>query len=101
MEIRKGDNVEIITGKDRGKRGKILDANIKMKKVLVEGLNMFKKHQKPKKAGEKGGMVSVPRYLDVSNAMLVCASCDKAARIGRRQEGEKKIRYCKKCKSEI
>ena len=101
MNIHKGDNVQIMAGKDRGKRGKISAIDMKKSKILIQGLNLFKKHQKPKKQGEKGETVSVPRYLNVSNAMLVCSSCDKPARIGYKDEGGKKVRYCKKCQAVI
>ena len=99
MKIRKGDNVQIMAGKDSGKRCKILKVNLKSGKVLVQGLNMFKKHQRPKKQGDKGEVISVSRFLDASNAMLVCNSCDKPARIGYKIEGDSKARYCKKCKA--
>ncbi len=88
-------------GKDRGKQGKITEVITKQNKALVKGLNMFKKHQRPKKQGEKGELVSVSRPIAISNLMLVCPSCNKPTRIGYRNDGDKKLRYCKKCKSII
>jgi large subunit ribosomal protein L24 len=101
MKLKKGDKVKIITGKDKNKQGKILKVFPKKNKVLVEGLNLYKKHVKPRRQGEKGEIVNVPRPLYASNVMLVCSSCGKAVRVGFRFEGEKKVRYCKKCFSNI
>ncbi|MDO8430147.1 MAG: 50S ribosomal protein L24 [bacterium] len=101
MNIHKGDNVQIMAGKDRGKRGKVLDIEMKKSKILIQGLNLFKKHKKPTKQGEKGETISVSRYLSVSSALLVCSSCDKPSRIGYKDEGGKKVRYCKKCQAII
>lgn len=99
MNIKKGNNVQIMVGKDRGKRGKVLKVDVKNGRILVQGLNMYKKHQRPKKQGEKGEIISISRYLDASNAMIVCGSCEKPARTGYRTEGEVKSRYCKKCQA--
>jgi len=97
MKIRKNDNVQIMVGKDRGKQGKVLKVDSENSRVLIQGLNMFKKHQRPKKQGDKGEIVSISRFLDLSNAMIVCASCSKPTRVGYKLEGDKKVRYCKKC----
>lgn len=99
MKIHKGDTVKIISGKDGGKTGKVMKVYPQANAVLLEGLNLFKKHRKPKREGEKGEMVSVPRPLSASKVMLVCSSCGKAARVGHRSESDSptKVRYCKKC----
>ena len=99
MKLKKGDNIKIISGKDRGKTGVILTVFSETGKVSANGLNMFKKRSRPKKQGEKGQTVLVPRPFPVSKAMLVCASCKKQTRVGYRMEGTKKIRFCRKCKS--
>lgn len=99
MKIKKGDNVQIITGKDKGKRGRVLQVNQQSGRILVEGANVFKKHQRPKKQGEKGETITVSRPLNASNAMLVCRSCSEPTRVGYRLDGDAKIRYCKKCKA--
>jgi len=101
MKIKKGDTVKILTGKDSGKSGKVLGVDIKKEKILVEGLNMFKKHQRPKRQGEKGEIISVARPMQASNVLLVCPGCSQATRIGYKLEGGKKLRICKKCKSTI
>jgi large subunit ribosomal protein L24 len=101
MRIKKNDTIKIIVGKDSGKTGKVLKVFPIKNKVLVEGLNLFKKRVRPKKQGEKGQTVLVPRPLDASNVMIVCPNCAKAARAGSRFDGEKKSRICKKCRSII
>jgi len=101
MKIKKGDNVKILAGKDRGKIGKVLKVDPKEKKAVVEGLNLVKKHTRPRRQGEKGQRISVPAMVDASNLMIICPRCSKSARIGYKVSGDKKYRVCKKCKSEI
>ncbi|MFH0712769.1 MAG: 50S ribosomal protein L24 [Candidatus Jorgensenbacteria bacterium] len=101
MKIKKGDTVKILTGKDRGKNGKVIRVYPQIGKITIEGINVYKKHSRPKKQGEKGEIVSVVRPISVSNAVLVCSRCGKPSRVGFRSEGEKKFRYCKRCKSEV
>ena len=98
MKLHKGDQVKITSGKDRGKTGTILHAFPEMEKVMVDGLNTFKKHTRPKKQGEKGQTVVVPRPLPASRVMLICSVCKEPTRVGFRIEGSAKVRYCKKCK---
>jgi len=101
MKLKKGDNVLIISGKDKGRTAKILKSLIKERKILVEGINLKRKHVKPKKEGEKGQMVLVPAPLDASNVKLVCPKCGKAARVGYKFNNDKKYRFCKKCDFEV
>lgn len=101
MKIKKNDTVKIITGKDRGKTGKVIKIFPIKGRILVEGLNLFKKHVKPRREGEKGQVIEVPRPLTASNAMIVCGACNKTIRIGYVFEGDKKLRICKKCKAKI
>lgn len=99
MRIHKGDTVKIIVGKDRGKTGKITRVLPDENRVVVEGVNVYKKHQRPKRQGEKGEIVNVTRPLNASNVMLYCTSCKQASRVGHRMEGSKKVRYCKNCEA--
>lgn len=99
MKIKRGDFVRVITGKDRGKSGKIIKLLPKSDKVVLDGLNLYKKHVRPKRQGEKGELVRVPRPMAISNVMLICASCKKAVRSGWRIENENKKRICKKCQA--
>ena len=101
MNIKKGDNVKVLSGKDRGKTGAVLQVFTATSKIAVEGLNLFKKHSKPRKQGEKGQLIEVSRPLPASKVMLICPSCKVPTRIGGRVEGKRKVRYCKKCKSTI
>ncbi len=99
--IKKGDTVKIIAGKDRGKTGKVLKTYPVQARVLVEGINLYTKHVKPKSTNEKGQKVIVPRPLQISNAQVVCPSCGKASRIGMRVTQGKKERVCKRCGAQI
>lgn len=101
MKIKKGDTVLIMSGKDRGKRGKVLDAFPKSGKLTVEGLNLLKKHVKPKKSGEKGQIVQLPGSIPASRVKLVCPKCGEPARVGYKIAEKNKYRICKKCNQEI
>ena len=101
MKVKKGDNILVIAGKDKGRTGKIMKSFPKELKVLVEGINLKKKHVRPKREGEKGQVVQIPAVLDISNIKLICPKCGKAARIGYSIENKEKYRICKKCKSKI
>lgn len=104
MKIKKGDTVLIITGKDRTKKGKVIQVLPKENRIVIEGLNIVKKHVRPRRAGEKGQRVEVPRPLHVSNVKLICSKCKKLTRVGYKvvEKGrEKKVRICKKCDQEI
>ncbi len=101
MKIHKGDIVLIISGKDRLKKGKVLESSPKTNKILVEGINLKKKHQRPKKSGEKGQIVSLPGFISVSSVKLICTKCGKAARVGFKKLENQKFRVCKKCGQEI
>lgn len=97
MKIKKDDTVLIISGKYKGKKGKVLKIFPKKDKVLVEGINLVKKHQKPKREGEKGQIVQLPSPIFVSNSKFICPKCGKATRIGYKIVENKKTRICKKC----
>lgn len=101
MKIKKGDNVLVISGKDRGKKGKVLRAFPREAKIMVEGANVRKKHVRAKSAGQKGQIVEMPSVFSISNVKLVCSKCGKTTRIGYKREGKKKLRICKKCLAEI
>jgi len=101
MKIKKGDTVLIISGKNRGKRGKVLQVFPREGRVVVEGVNLRKKHIRPRRAGEKGQIVEMPAPLHVSNIKIICSKCRKATRIGYKIVDKKKFRICKKCGQEI
>ena len=101
IKIKKNDTVKIISGKDRGKTGKVINVDSKSQRITVENINLFKKRVRPKSSGQKGEMVMVARPFIVSKAMLVCSNCKQATRVGYSKEGNSKLRYCKKCNSRI
>jgi len=93
MKIKKGDTVQVITGKDKGKDGKVISVNVKDNTVLVENVNMVTKHTKPSAANQNGGIVQKEAPLHISNVMLLADG--KTTRVGFRMEGDKKVRYAK------
>ena len=101
MKIHKGDTVLIISGKNKGRKGKVIEALPKEARIIIENINLRKKHIRPKKSGEKGQIVELPGPLSVSDVKIVCPRCGKAARVGYKLEGKKKFRICKKCNQEI
>ena len=101
MNIRKDDKVVVLSGKDKGKQGKVLVADPKAMKVIVEGVNVATKHQKPRKQGEEGGIIKTETPIYASKVQLVCPKCGKATRVGHKLADGKKVRVCKKCGAEI
>ena len=97
MNIKKNDKVVVLSGKDKGKEGKVLTAMPAEKKVVVEGVNVATCHVKPRKQGEEGGIVrrEIPMYA--SKVMLVCPKCGKPTRVASKVKDGKKVRVCKKC----
>jgi len=102
MRIKKGDLIKKIAGKDKGKQGKVIRAIPSVGKIVVEKMNIVKKHMRPKRDGEKGQRIELPAPFDISNAMLVCPQCGKTTRVAYLvASGKKKVRVCKKCNKEI
>ena len=101
MKIRKGDTVQVLSGNDKGKTGEVLEIIPKLQKVIVKGVNIRKKHVKPRKQGEEGGIISVECSIHSSKVNVVCPKCNKATRVGMIKEGKEKVRVCKKCGAKI
>lgn len=99
MKLKKGDNVIMLGGKDRGKKGKII--RVIDDKIIVEGLNLIARHLRARQQGQKGQVLKKERPVSISAVALVCKSCGKPTRVGYRMEGVSKVRVCKKCKAEI
>ncbi|OGZ58786.1 MAG: 50S ribosomal protein L24 [Candidatus Spechtbacteria bacterium RIFCSPHIGHO2_02_FULL_43_15b] len=97
MKLHKGDNILVISGKYRGKKGKITEVLPKEGKIVVESINIQKKRVKARRQGEKGQTVEVAASFDASNAKFLCPKCSKAVRVGRKIADGKKYRICKKC----
>ena len=100
-KIKKGDTAKIMKGKDAGKTGKVIHVDSKDMKVTLEGLNVYKKHVRPKRQGEKGQIVEIARPMAMANVEVMCPGCGKPTRIGYRFDGKTKVRYCKKCEVSI
>jgi large subunit ribosomal protein L24 len=101
--IRKNDNVLVVTGKDRGKRGRVLKVVPDKNRLVVEGVNLIKRHTKPNpQRGVKGGLVEREAALHASNVQLVCPECAKPTRLGHRVLGDgRKVRVCRKCEGVV
>lgn len=98
LSIKKEDTVVIVTGKEKGKRGRVLSVMPKANRVVVERVNMVKKHMRPSKQYQQGGIIEKEAPLHRSNVMLVCTKCDKPTRVGNKVlEDGRKLRECKKC----
>lgn len=97
LHVKKGDNVVLTAGKDKGKTGKVLTAIPAENAVVVEGVNIIAKHKKPRNAQDKGGIIRKENKVDASNVLVICPECGKATRVSYAVEGEKKFRKCKKC----
>ena len=95
VHVKTGDTVMVISGKDRGNSGKVLQVSPKEGKVIVEGRNMVTKHVKPRRQGEQGGIVKAEGAMYASKVMPVCPKCGKATRVGHTEKDGKKVRVCK------
>ena len=101
MRVKKGDTVEVTAGKFKGKQGKIMEALPDRHQVVVEGVNLVKRHRKPANANDPGGIMDKIKPVDVSNVMLVCPSCGKLTRVAYETKNDKKVRVCKKCHATV
>ncbi len=101
MKLKKGDNVIVITGKDKGKKGKITRVLKMDNKVVVESLNMMKKAQRPRKSGEKGQMINIAMPIHASNVQIVDPKTGKGSKIGKKKVGDKMVRIARKSDQEI
>ncbi len=104
QKIKKGDTVEVTTGKDIGVRGEVLRLDLKTTRVVVERVNIVRKHQKSQQAGRgqiQPGIIEFEAPIHLSNVMLVCPQCDEPTRVGIRDKDGTKVRVCKKCKQDI
>ncbi len=99
MKIKKGDQALVTTGKDKGKKGKVI--KVLKERALVDGINLKKKRVKPKTSDKKGETVEYPHLISISNLKVICPKCLKASRMQSKIEGKNKKRICKKCKEEL
>jgi large subunit ribosomal protein L24 len=102
LSIKKNDTVLVVTGKEKGKKGRVISVEPKKDKILIERINIIKRHMKPSKKYSQGGIIEKEAPLHISNVMLVCSKCDKPTRIGNTVLSDgKKARICKKCKEVV
>ncbi|HXK50103.1 MAG: 50S ribosomal protein L24 [Candidatus Delongbacteria bacterium] len=102
MKIIRDDKVKVIAGNNKGKIGKVLKVIVDKNKVIVEGVNIVKKHQKPNQMNQQGGIIEKEAPIHVSNVMLVCSNCDKAVRVSKRRTEDGKVeRICRSCNKAV
>ncbi len=101
MNVKKNDTVVVLSGKDKGKQGKVLSVDPKAGKVVVEKVNVASRHQKPRRQGEEGGIIQKETPIYACKVMTVCPKCNKPTRVAHKIEGDKKVRVCKHCGAEI
>ena len=101
MKIKTGDTVKVLSGNDKDKTGEVLEIMPKTDKIVVKGVNIRKKHVKPRKQGDEGGIISVECAIPSSKVNVVCSKCGKATKIGYTVEKDQKVRVCKKCGAKL
>ena len=101
LKVKKGDTVQVLSGNDKGKTGEVLEVIPKTNKVIVKGVNIRKKHVKPRMQGQEGGIIPSEFAIHMAKVNVVCPKCGKATRIGFSIENDVKIRVCKKCGAKI
>ena len=101
MRIKKGDNVQVLSGNDKGKTGEVLEVNPKTDKIIVKGVNVRKKHVKARKQGEESGIIAVECAIPSSKVNVICPKCGKTTKVGYSMEKDQKVRVCKKCGTTI
>ena len=101
MKIKKGDNVQVLSGNDKGKTGEVLEVIPKTGKIIVKGVNIRKKHVKPRKQGDEGGIIPVECSIFSAKVNVVCPKCNKPTKIKYEMDKDKKVRVCKKCGAKL
>ena len=101
LHVKKGDKVIVISGKDKGVKGEVVEVSVEERKVIVSNANTVKKHVKPRRQGEAGGIVEVEGAIYADKVQLYCAKCKKATRVAHKVNGDKKVRVCVKCGAEL
>ena len=101
MRIKKGDTVQVLSGNDKGKTGEVLEVMPKTGKIIVKGVNIRKKHVKPRKQGDEGGIIPVECSIFSAKVNVVCPKCNKPTKIGYEMDKDKKVCVCKKCGAKL
>jgi large subunit ribosomal protein L24 len=100
-DIRRDDEIQVIHGKDRGTRGRVVRVLPRERRIMVEGVARAKKHTRPSKQRQQGGIVDIEQFIDISNVQVVCKSCGQPTRVGHRIEDGKRVRICRKCEADL
>lgn len=101
VDIRRDDEIQVIHGKDRGTRGRVVRVLPRERRIMVEGIARAKKHSRPSKQRQQGGIIDIEQFIDISNVQVVCKSCGQPTRVGRRIEDGKRVRICRKCEADL
>ena len=101
MRLKKGDTVKVLSGNDKGKTGEVLEVIPKTNKIVVKGVNVRKKHIKPRKQGEEGGIIPTECAIHSAKVNIVCPKCNKPTRIGYEMQKDEKVRVCKRCGNKL
>ena len=101
VSIKKDDEIQVISGKDRGRRGRVVRVLPREGRIMVEGVARAKKHSRPSKRRQQGGIIDIELFFDISNVAVVCRSCSQPTRVGYRITDGEKTRVCKKCEAEL
>lgn len=102
LKIKKNDTVQVVKGRDRGKKGKVLQILSGAKRALVEGINLVKKHKRKAKQDQQGGIISIESSISLANLMLFCKHCNRPVRVGfKAVKDTQKLRFCKSCKETL
>lgn len=101
VNIRKDDEVQVIHGKDRGSRGRVVRVLPREGRIMVEGVARAKKHSRPSKRRQQGGIIDIEQFVDISNVAVVCKTCGQPTRVGHRIDDGKKIRVCRTCEADL
>ena len=101
VDIKKGDEVRVMAGKDRGRSGRVVNVQPTKGRIMVEGVARAKKHSRPTKKVQQGGIIDKELFIDISNVQIVCKSCGQPTRVGHRMDAAGKVRICRKCGGEL
>jgi large subunit ribosomal protein L24 len=101
VSIKKDDEVQVIHGKDRGARGRVVRVLPREGRIMVEGVARAKKHARPSKRRQQGGIIDIEQFVDISNVAVVCKTCGQPTRVGHRDDDGKKVRVCRKCGADL
>lgn len=101
MKLKKGDKVRVMVGKDRGREGTVDQLWPRQEKVTIAGVNVYKRHSKPRGEGQKGGIIDFVRPLPAANVVLICPKCKQVTRVGFKLTQKEKVRTCRKCEQEL